>query len=136
MVHTQRKLSFVSIEQFRSLGNESRGEPGGVLNIPLLAATIMEEVRKPRANLKVFLINNVLSNHGVIHPLEIRDLAIHLFVNEQNAELLNTLDRDQCLGYSQEEITNIRLTLASPDAANYSSTAIREALGLRVMRRL
>ncbi len=129
------RLTFVSIGQFRSLGNESRGEMGGVLNTPFLAATILEEVRKPGVTLKSFLLNDVLSNHGEISPFEIRDLAAHLFANEKVDEVLAALDRDKCLGYSPEEIVNIRLALTSPDAANYRSTAVREALGFKVVRR-
>lgn len=132
MVH---RLTFVSVGQFRSLGDESRGEKGGVLDTPLLAATIIEEVRKPGVTLKAFLLNGVLSNHGWINHLEIRDLVTHLFVNEKADEVLAALDRDKCLGYSPEEIAGIRLTLTSPNAADSHSTAIREALGFKIPRR-
>lgn len=130
-----RKIGFVSIDQFRSLGNEARGELGNQLNIPLLAATIIGEVCSRGVALKAFLLNEVLSNHGEINAFEIRDLAQLIFAGENADDTLNSLDRDKCCGYTPDEIANIRLALNSPDALSYRSTIIREALGFKVARR-
>lgn len=133
--YTVEHRRFVSIDQFRSLGNEARGELGNQLNIPLLAATIIGEVCRKGMTLKAFLLNEVLSNHGTIGPLEIRDLVHTIFAGEKADETLGSLDRDKCLGYSPEEIRCIRLALKSPDAENYRETFIREAIGFKVFRR-
>jgi hypothetical protein len=121
----EKEVRFSSMSQFRAFEN--------TLNIEHLTKVIIDEVRMPGVDLKTFL-PRVLYNHGEITPSEIRDLATELFVGEKANEILGSLERDKCLGYSQEEIINIRLALQSPEAGNYRSTIIQEALGCKIAK--
>jgi hypothetical protein len=124
----EKEVRFSSIGQFRTFEN--------TLNIAHLAKTIIDEVRMSGIDLKSFLTRTALCNHGDISVSEIRDLALQLFAGEKSGEILGLLERDKCLGYSQEEIINILLTLQSPEAGNYRSTVIQEALGCKIIKNL
>lgn len=120
------KIGFVSISQFRIFG--------GMLNMPRLVEAILWEARMPGTDLKSFLTNTVLCNHGQIHVPEMCALAVEIFTGAKSDELLDSLSRDKCLGYSREEVANIRAVLASPDVTQCDSTALGEALGYTVIR--
>lgn len=120
------KIGFVSIAQFRTFE--------GTLNIPRLAETILWEVRIPGTDLKSFLINTVLCNHGEILVPEMCALAREIFTGAKSDEILGSLSRDKCLGYSRDEVANIRSVLISPDVAQCGSTVLQEALGYKVIK--
>jgi predicted RNA-binding Zn ribbon-like protein len=120
---------FHSIDQFRALKEDT-------LDTNKLIEVILNNAQQPGADLKSFLSRTVLCNHGTISSLEIRDLALKLFKGNQADEVLRSLSRDKCLGYTAEEIAGIRLTLQSPEASNYCSTAVQEALGCKIVKNL
>lgn len=122
----QGRVVFFSIDQFRSLK--------GTLNVEDLVKVILDHARQPKASLKDFLSRTVLCNHGRIIVSEIRDLTTRLFVGEKADEMLRSLDRDQCLGYSPEELDNIRIVLQTPEASHYYSTSLQEALGCKILK--
>lgn len=121
----EKEVRFSSMGQFRAFEN--------TLNIEHLAKTIIDEVRMPNVDLKTFL-TLILCNHGEITASEIRDLALKLFTGEEAGEILGSLDRDKCLGYTVEEIANIRLVVQLPEAVNHRSTIVQEALGVKIAK--
>jgi hypothetical protein len=119
---------FHSIAQFRSL-------KGDALDIDKLVEVILNNARLPEGSLKFFISKFVLCNHGTINPSEIRDLATELFVGSKSNEIIGSLNRDKCLGYTNEEIENIRLILRSPEATNFRTVALlQEALGCKISK--
>lgn len=101
---------FFSIDQFRGWDRK--------LNIENLARVTRFEAIQPSTTLAQFLRTMVFANHGEINTYEIRDLARQLFLDEQSMEHLKQLERDKCLGYTDEVLTKVIQLLnddASPD---------------------
>ena len=101
---------FFSISQFRGWDH--------TLNIQNLARVTRYEAMQPSTTLAQFLHTMVFANHGDTNMHEIRDLAFEIFVGENAEEQLKQLERDGCLGYAKEVVSEVVQLLkndASPE---------------------
>ncbi len=98
---------FVNIAQFRGFAE-------GELNNGHLAQVLHFEAAQPGQSLKKVLKEKILfGNFGTVGRHELRPLAGLLFTGDRYQELL----RDNCLGYTPEEVAQILEIVAMPDPA-------------------
>ena len=90
-------------------------ELDGTFNATHAAPTCMFEAMQPGTNLKQFLAKELLfGNKGSMDVIEIKQLALELFVSERAASYHAQLASDGCLGFTPEEVREIIALLSDP----------------------